>query len=250
MLWPWSCCSVDACKSAEKEQVTCKAMQTGVCSGRPGGSRFEGSASPGVKHGGGTHGVPDLASASQNAGGSGPARVVETVSPLNVPPKTDLADKLETDMISVASSAKQSNRSFYSNASSVGSEFINAQIPPHQREVLRIQSTMKAFVKGMVRGRQLSVLCVDGQLRTCTCSFDRKLRNYSIVINKETRSIELSRFREVFQGTEPKDIATPLDDLCATFVLDNGECLTFRFDTVPDRENFAMCLQIIVDGHH
>lgn len=149
-------------------------------------------------------------------------------------------DSVET--ASVASSA-------YSGASSLGSEFINDQIPAHQREVARIQSQMKHFVKGMVRGRELSVLSVDGQLRSCTCSLDRKLRNYSIVINKETRTIPLARFREVFQGTEPEDIATPLDELCTTFVLDTGECLSFRFKDVAEREGFAMCLQIIVDGH-
>jgi hypothetical protein len=108
---------------------------------------------------------------------------------------------------------------------------------------------MKQFVKGMVRGREMTVLSVDGQLRTCVCSFDRKLRNFSIIINKETRTIPLSSFREVFQGTEPEDIATPLDELCATFVLHSGECLSLRFKDVLERENFAMCLQIIVDGH-
>lgn len=108
---------------------------------------------------------------------------------------------------------------------------------------------MKHFVKGMVRGREMNVLSVDGQLRACTCSFDRKLRNYNIVISKETRTIELKKFREVLQGLEPDDIATPLDELCATVILENGECLTFRFKDVPEREHFAMCLQIIVDGH-
>jgi len=149
----------------------------------------------------------------------------------------------------VASSQKHSTRSAYSNASSIGSELINDQIPQHQREVARIQSQMKSFVKGMVKGRDMSVLSVDGQIRQCTCSFDRKLKNYNILISKETRSISLSKFREVFQGIEPEDIATPLDELCCTFVLDSGECLTFRFKDVPEREHFAMCLQMIVDAH-
>lgn len=108
---------------------------------------------------------------------------------------------------------------------------------------------MKVFVKAMVRGREMNVLSVDGQLRTCTCSFDRKLRNYNIVINKETRSIPLIKFKEVFQGIEPEDIATPLDELCVTIVLESGECLSFRFKDLQERESFAMCLQIIVDGH-
>lgn len=159
----------------------------------------------------------------------------------------DQLGNLET--ASAASTQKNSTRSAYSGASSIGSEFINDQIPLHQREVAKIQSHMKSFVKGMVRGREMNVLSVDGQLRACTCSFDRKLRNYNIVISKETRSIPLAKFREVFQGTEPEDIATPLDELCATMVLESGECLSFRFKDVAERENFAMCLQIIVDGH-
>lgn len=161
--------------------------------------------------------------------------------------KQGTSDKLET--ASATSTQKNSSRSLYSNASSLGSEFINGQLPAHQREVAKIQAQMKTFVKGMVKGREMSVLSVDGQLRACTCSFDRKLRGFNIVISKETRVIPLSKFKEVFQGIEPEDIATPLDELCATFVLDSGECLSFRFKDVIERENFAMCLQIIVDGH-
>eukprot|EP00928_Gymnodinium_smaydae_P020011 TRINITY_DN17723_c0_g1_i1.p1 TRINITY_DN17723_c0_g1~~TRINITY_DN17723_c0_g1_i1.p1 ORF type:complete len:266 (+),score=43.46 TRINITY_DN17723_c0_g1_i1:172-969(+) len=166
-------------------------------------------------------------------------------SPLPLPSKA----QMDTETASVASTTKNSTRSAYSGASSIGSDLISDHIPAHQREVIRIQSQMKHFVKGMVRGREMNVLSVDGQIRACSCSFDRKLRNYIIVINKETRTIPLSKLKEVFQGTEPDDIATPLDELCSTVVLDNGECLTFRFKDVAERENFAMCLQIIVDGH-
>lgn len=158
-------------------------------------------------------------------------------------------DNMESCETASIASTQKSSRSAFSAASSVNSDFINDKLPVHQREVARIQSQMKAFVKGMVKGREMNVLSVDGQLRQCVCSFDRKLRNYNIVISKETRSIKLSDFTEVLQGREPKDIATPLDDLCATFVLSNGECLTFRFGDVKEREDFAMCLQIIVDGH-
>lgn len=155
------------------------------------------------------------------------------------------SDKLDT----CETASKNSTRSGYSAASSIGSEFINDKIPAHQRDIARIHSQMKFFVKAMVRGREMTVLSVDGQLRTCTCSFDRKLRNYNIVINKETRSIPLIKFKEVFQGIEPEDIATPLDELCVTIVLESGECLSFRFKDLQERESFAMCLQIIVDGH-
>lgn len=165
-------------------------------------------------------------------------------------PTKKAMDALETQSAhSNTSTQKNSTRSVFSGVSSIGSEFVNEHIPEAQREVERIKSQMKSFVKGMVKGKDMNVLSVDGQLRSCTCAFDRKLRNYNITINTETRAIPLTRVKEVFQGTEPTDIDTPLDELCATFVLDTGECLSFRFKDVNERENFAMGLQIIVDGH-
>lgn len=161
--------------------------------------------------------------------------------------RQNLGEGENDDARSQAGSTKNSTRS--SHASTIGSEFVNEQIPSLQADVARMQSQMKSFVKGMVRGREMNVLSVDGQLRACTCSFDRKLKEYKIMISKDTRSIPLTKFREVFQGSEPEDIATPLDELCVTVVLDTGECLSFRFNLVEERENFAVCLQIIMDGH-
>lgn len=169
--------------------------------------------------------------------------------------KTTLADRVnedkkmekgkDTETMSVASTQKsnQSARSGY--ASSVNSEFINEKCGS---QVSKIQSKMKVFVKGMIKGREMSVLSVDGQLRACTCSFDRKLRNFAIEINRQTRKVPLASIQDVQQGTEPDDIDTPLDELCSTLILDTGECISFRFNDVPTREDFAMCLQIILDG--
>ncbi|CAE8597093.1 unnamed protein product [Polarella glacialis] len=235
-MWPFlgssACCSVQVCRTPE--QVAANGLLASQAPSL--------SSSPAKRGAVSSTSSPVAAHPGADAVGS-------KVSPL--PLSTKEVDKLHSvETASIASTTKNStSRSAYSAASSVGSEFINEQIPRHQRDVAKIQSQMKSFVKGMVRGREMNVISVDGQLRACTCSFDRKLRNYNIVISKETRSIPLSKFREVFQAVEPEDIATPLDELCATFVLDSGECLSFRFKDVPERENFAMCLQIIVDGH-
>ena len=43
----------------------------------------------------------------------------------------------------------------------------------------RVQVMIKQFVKVMVRGQEMNVLSADGQLRVCTCSFDRKLRVFT-----------------------------------------------------------------------
>lgn len=128
--------------------------------------------------------------------------------------------------------------------------FANSQrsVPVITHNIDDIQTQVKAFVKSMVLGRELSVLSADGQLRACICSFDRRLQNYNLAIRKEMRSIPLATIKDVFQGLEPQDIDTPLDELCATIMLDTGECISFRFGDVKERECFSLCLQIIVDG--
>eukprot|EP00930_Biecheleria_cincta_P005885 TRINITY_DN106836_c0_g1_i1.p1 TRINITY_DN106836_c0_g1~~TRINITY_DN106836_c0_g1_i1.p1 ORF type:complete len:243 (+),score=60.30 TRINITY_DN106836_c0_g1_i1:110-838(+) len=241
-MWA-SCCSMEICRSSGGQATLPK-----VATSAAGFSPSQSAASPTLAASSpaaassAASGSPAVGAGKNGTGGFAAAAVPQ-LSKRNL----NKLDSMET--ASVASTQKNSTRSAYSGASSIGSEFIRDQIPTHQRDVAKIQSQMKGFVKSMVRGREMNVLSVDGQLRACTCSFDRKLRNYNIVISKETRSIPLSKIREVFQGSEPEDIATPLDELCATFVLESGECLSFRFKDIPEREHFAMCLQIIVDGH-
>mmetsp|Transcript_65286 Transcript_65286/g.123676 ORF Transcript_65286/g.123676 Transcript_65286/m.123676 type:complete len:242 (+) Transcript_65286:96-821(+) len=151
----------------------------------------------------------------------------------------------EPETASVVSSAKSSARS---TMSSVASELINQSIPPRQRETTKIQQAMKKFVRSMVRGEKMGVVSPDGQMRTCTCSLDKRLKNFVIELKGSTRRIPLQSVSDVYQGTEPEDIDTPLDELCSTLTLDSGECITFHFPDVPSRENFAMCLQILADG--
>jgi len=108
---------------------------------------------------------------------------------------------------------------------------------------------MKVFVKSMVRGRELGVLEIDGQLHACVCSFDKKVQSLRLQIGTSVRKILLSSFRDVHQGIEPEDVPTPLDELCTTIVLKSGECISLRLANVAEREEFAMCLQIIADSH-
>lgn len=236
-----SCCSVSFCKEVHSGEDT-----NGSPVNAPKASDKQNSSKVQSKSNKNVIGPKDNAS-PQSAGGE--AGNLPQVPPVVGSGTLGRKGTRDLDTASAASSGKNSTRSARSASSSIGTDFINDQLPQHQREVARIQSQMKTFVKGMVKGREMSVLSVDGQLRSCTCSFDRKLRKFDILVSKETRSIPLSKIREVFQGQEPEDIPTPLDELCATFVLDKGECLSFRFKDVAERENFAMCLQIIVDGH-
>jgi len=167
-------------------------------------------------------------------------------TPIRDDPKSCVAD-MEKETASVVSSITSSARSL-GTQSSVTSEFINERLPARQRETTPVQHTMKRFVRTMVRGQQMGVVSPDGQMRTCTCSLDKKLKHFVIELKGSTRKIPLSSVSEVYQGKEPEDIDTPLDELCSTLTLALGECITFHFPDVPARENFAMCLQILVDG--
>lgn len=170
-----------------------------------------------------------------------------------IPPPLDtrqLEKRPQQDDDNMSFASHQSTaRSTVSRASSVNSEFLDKRIGSSRGgSTSAIKQTMKAFVKQMIKGREISVLSVDGQIRTCTCSLDRKLKNFIVEISRSSRKIPLSTVSEVFQGKEPEDIDTPLDELCSTMMLESGECISFRFPTEPDRESFAMCLQIIIDG--
>eukprot|EP00419_Tripos_fusus_P025069 CAMPEP_0172719122 /NCGR_PEP_ID=MMETSP1074-20121228/75323_1 /TAXON_ID=2916 /ORGANISM="Ceratium fusus, Strain PA161109" /LENGTH=235 /DNA_ID=CAMNT_0013544441 /DNA_START=74 /DNA_END=781 /DNA_ORIENTATION=+ len=153
----------------------------------------------------------------------------------------------DEDLISLASthSAKSSHSL---GMSSVGSELIRERMPERQRETERIQQAVKSFVRTMVRGQDMGAISPDGELLTCNCSLDKKLKFFIIELKGSRRRIALSEINEVFQGTEPDEIDTPLDELCATLELESGECLSFGFPDVPSRENFAICLQVLVDG--
>lgn len=160
------------------------------------------------------------------------------------------------DNVSVASShvshvSLKSTRSVRSSASSVATELINERIgPSHLQEAAKIQQAMKTFARSMVRGKQMGVISPDGALRTCCCSLDKKLKCFRIELKGNVRDIPLADMSEVFQGTEPEDIDTPLDELCSTVMLQSQECISFHFPDVASREHFALCLQVLVDGHH
>mmetsp|Transcript_105660 Transcript_105660/g.268423 ORF Transcript_105660/g.268423 Transcript_105660/m.268423 type:complete len:260 (+) Transcript_105660:295-1074(+) len=150
----------------------------------------------------------------------------------------------DLETMSVASS-RVSGRSVRSTftASSIASEFINERMGQS-----KIQQAMKTFVRAMVRGQQMGVISPDGALRTCQCSLDKKLKTFIIELKGSVRQIPLTEMSDVFQGKEPEDIDTPLDELCSTVMLQSQECISFHFADVPSREQFAMCLQMLVDG--
>lgn len=167
-------------------------------------------------------------------------------------PAAKAAEQEADDTCSMVSASSHiSGRSSRSmgTTSSVASELINERLGfARLQEAAKIQQAMKTFVRSMVRGQQMGVISPDGALRTCSCSLDKKLKTFIIELKGSRRHIPLAEMSEVFQGKEPEDIDTPLDELCSTVMLQSQECISFHFSDVPAREHFAMCLQVLVDG--
>mmetsp|Transcript_111839 Transcript_111839/g.311251 ORF Transcript_111839/g.311251 Transcript_111839/m.311251 type:complete len:258 (+) Transcript_111839:123-896(+) len=198
--------------------------------------------------------------------GPGPAKTAARrsgggtdTSPLSAtskqPPREEPTAQADPDVETVsarssrsAKSARSAGASSNVSSASIASEFIQERIPARQREASRIQQAMKTFVRSMVRGQRMGVITPDGQLCTCTCSLDKRLKFFIIELKGSERRIALRDITEVFQGKEPEDIDTPLDELCSTLMLETGDCISFHFPDESSREHFAMCLQILVDG--
>mmetsp|Transcript_59338 Transcript_59338/g.133674 ORF Transcript_59338/g.133674 Transcript_59338/m.133674 type:complete len:239 (+) Transcript_59338:94-810(+) len=235
MIWGFSCCcSPSPGENAKKVSPSPKSREAaspdrGAADGRPQQQPADAGARTGSSGAAGAAASPVVARPAREEAGA-------------------LVQQDAEETVSVVSSRSAKSARSMGTSSSVASELIENQIPARQREKSRIQQAMKAFVRTMVRGQQLGVISPNGQLRTCSGSLDKRIKHLIIELKGSVRRIALTEIQEVFQGKEPEDIDTPLDELCSTLMLESGECISFTFPDVPSRENFAMCLQILVDG--
>lgn len=197
------------------------------------------SASQGDGKAGRGTGTPYVATPSTASGDAGSSKVPSrSASPSVAKVQQD------EDTMSVVSMESQKSIRSVGTTSSMASEMINSRLNARAE----IQQEMKKFVRQVVRGQQMGVVSPDGQLRTCTFSLDKRLKHFAIELKGQERKIPLTSVLEVYQGNEPEDIETPLDELCSTVTLEQGGAITFHFDDIASRKNFAMCLQLLVDG--
>ncbi|CAE8653894.1 unnamed protein product [Polarella glacialis] len=240
----WGCCCAPApAGEAEKVLSSSPVISRGAEKGEPRGvtplspiqPATPVSAAPSAAQGG-LKMLDLVGAATVGSGGGRPASAGQQQ-------KGDHGGQSDADNVDTASMASSRSAKSMGTQSSVCSEFIQERMPAS-----KIQAEMKTFVRSMVRGRSMGAVSPDGQLRTCSCSLDKRLKHFVIEIKGSVRRIGLSEISEVYQGQEPEDIDTPLDELCSTLMLESGECISFHFPDVVQREHFAMCLQILVDG--
>jgi len=113
---------------------------------------------------------------------------------------------------------------------------------------------VKAFVRQMVRGRDLEMLATTGGSVECTVSLDRDLTEMIIRRSQsedaKQRVVPLRSVERVAVGSEAEDdVELPVDELCVTLLLEGGRALAFRLGRLEDRDAFASCLTMLISGN-
>mmetsp|Transcript_79078 Transcript_79078/g.219726 ORF Transcript_79078/g.219726 Transcript_79078/m.219726 type:complete len:271 (+) Transcript_79078:117-929(+) len=115
------------------------------------------------------------------------------------------------------------------------------------------QKVIKTFVRAMVKGAELSVLTTAGGIAQCNVVLDRKLTTMTVqrAGNKDgkKRSVPLERIVQVAVGEEASgEVLLKVDDMCVTLLLEDSQAIGFRFRDIEERDTFALCLAMFVDG--
>lgn len=120
-------------------------------------------------------------------------------------------------------------------------------------DIGKAQHVVKNFVRSFVKGRTVAVLTINGGTTECIASLDRKLTTLSLQRSAKKdakkRGVPLQEVNEVCIGEEAGDeIDLPLDENCVTLLLEDGNAVGFRFEDIEERDTFALCLSMFIDG--
>mmetsp|Transcript_56209 Transcript_56209/g.147270 ORF Transcript_56209/g.147270 Transcript_56209/m.147270 type:complete len:129 (-) Transcript_56209:20-406(-) len=104
----------------------------------------------------------------------------------------------------------------------------------------------------MVKGKPITMLSVTGGLTKCMVALDRKLSTLMLARSGKkdarTRAVPLESVEKIWFGEDAaSDVELPLDDLCVALLLENSS-LCFRLEDLEERDTFALCLTMFVDG--
>merc|ERR1712216_299936 len=87
-----------------------------------------------------------------------------------------------------------------------------------KRSTAEVKKMVKDFVRGMVKGREMGVLCADGTMKPVLCGLARTLDVFKIKAGDQTRKVRLAEVMRTVHGApdDLSDLETPLDENCAT----------------------------------
>jgi len=124
-------------------------------------------------------------------------------------------------------------------------------------EAGRAQQVVQDFVRNITRGMHLHLLRNSSEpasftTELVTVSLDKRLRTLSVQRTGPTEKAQhfgLELVIEVAIGSDiRKTVELPTDDLCVTLLLKDLKALSFRFAKSEDRDVFALCISMFVDG--
>lgn len=108
------------------------------------------------------------------------------------------------------------------------------------------QQVVKKFVRTYVKGRHHVVVAGHNEEEDCLLTLDRKLTALSL---QQGRSIPLLEVCQICVGLDAEEhgVNLPLDEMCVTFLLNDGRDVAFRFLDTEERDTFAICISMFVD---
>lgn len=192
---------------------------------------------------GGQHGIP----ASPGAGLPGSAMVAPFRAPRRGLP-TDAAEQPGYGVQAALAADLQRHTSRNAGSAKPAGLFpaTDGEAAASQ-EAVALRELMRRFVHDMLRGRQILVAVEGGVTELCRLSLAPNLHYLQLTLRGAAHDIPMKTVKDICPGELTADIAAPVavDRLCTTLVLQNNECVTFRFETLLERDEFTKCVQVI-----
>ncbi|CAJ1402042.1 unnamed protein product [Effrenium voratum] len=116
--------------------------------------------------------------------------------------------------------------------------------PLAAREVLQLRELMKNFVQEMVVGREVNIVVEEDQLEKGWLRLTPNLLQLRLDVDGASHEMLLRNIRDVRSGKMGHG-PVKLDSLCCTLLLKGGECLSFRFQSLAERNRFAKCVKVL-----
>eukprot|EP00438_Fugacium_kawagutii_P012733 Skav203738 [mRNA] locus=scaffold68:301037:313185:+ [translate_table: standard] len=116
--------------------------------------------------------------------------------------------------------------------------------PLAAREVVQLREQMKNFVQEMVVGRDVCILLEDNQKETGWLKLTPNLMALRLEVAGTSHEMLLRNIRDV-QAGQLGDGPVQLDELCSTLMLKGGQCLSFRFASLSERNYFTKCVKVL-----
>mmetsp|Transcript_45491 Transcript_45491/g.105467 ORF Transcript_45491/g.105467 Transcript_45491/m.105467 type:complete len:243 (+) Transcript_45491:98-826(+) len=130
----------------------------------------------------------------------------------------------------------------------LASQGLSESLPEGVAEAFELRELMKRFVQEMIRGKSYHVVVENGQTEPCVLCITTALQYLQLRAAGVTHDIPLRHVKNIVPGRLLENRFTPihLDELCATIVLRNNECVTFRLSSLKERDDFTKCIKVLV----